>query len=384
LSFFDEDDEPPRTARTRVRPSPPPRRGRVTSGASTDAQTVLVRRMIAGIVGLLILLLLFFVVRGCNNARHESALRDYNRQVTGIGTSSQQLGKQFFEQLDNASESSPTDLNQTLIGFRASADQDLKQAKALSVPGDMTSAQQSLLIALELRRDALQVVSDNIKNALGDEGENADKAINNIAGAMSTLDASDVLYKVRVQPFIKAALTDAGLDGTISPSQFVQEISWVSPPYVASKVGKQLSTGTEAEGSKGTAKKQTTGPGLHGTGLQSTTYGSVTLAPGAANRLTYTKGQPFIVTFTNQGDNDEFDVKVTLKITPAGGSGSPITLSKTVDTIAKGQKLPVELPLNKEPALGASVNISVTVAAVPGEEKTDNNKATYPALFTQG
>ena len=34
MSFFDEDDEPPRTARTRVRPSPPPRRGRVTSGGS--------------------------------------------------------------------------------------------------------------------------------------------------------------------------------------------------------------------------------------------------------------------------------------------------------------------------------------------------------------
>ena len=43
MSFFDEDDEPPRTtSRTRVRPSPTSRRGRVTSGGSSDAQSVLV------------------------------------------------------------------------------------------------------------------------------------------------------------------------------------------------------------------------------------------------------------------------------------------------------------------------------------------------------
>ena len=43
------------------------------------------------------------------------------------------------------------------------------------------------------------------------------------------------------------------------------------------------------------------------------------------------------VSFTNQGDNDEFNVKVTLKIQLASGSGSPITLNKTVEQIAKGE-----------------------------------------------
>ena len=41
--------------------------------------------MVAGIVGVVILLLLFFVVRACNNTRHDNALRDYNRQVSGLG-----------------------------------------------------------------------------------------------------------------------------------------------------------------------------------------------------------------------------------------------------------------------------------------------------------
>jgi hypothetical protein len=381
LSFFDEDDDPPRTARTRVRPSPP-RRGRVTPGGTSDAQTLLVRRMIAGIVGVLVLLLLFFLVRACNNTRRDNALRDYNRQVTAIGTGSQQTGSQFFDALGKAGQTGQADLYQSILALRGSADQELKQAKALSVPGDMASAQQSLLIALELRRDGLQAISDNIKNALGDKGENADAALKKIAGQMRAFDASDVLYNARVQPFIKDGLTNAGLDGTISPSQFLREISWVSPNYVAQKLGTQISASTDT-GTDST-KKQPSGPGLHGTGLNSTTYGSVTLAPGASNRLTYVKGQAFIVSFTNQGDNDEFDVTVTLKIANASGSGTPITLTKKVAQIAKGQKLPVELPLNREPALGAAVNISVTVAAVPGEKKTDNNKSTYPTLFVQG
>ena len=71
-----------------------------------------------------------------------------------------------------------------------------------------------------------------------------------------------------------------------------------------------------------------------------------------------------------------------MKIT--GGTGSPITLNKTVEKIAKGEKATVELPLNREPAVGTALTINVTVAAVPEEKKTDNNKASYPTLFDQG
>jgi len=385
LSFFDEDDDPPRTARTRVRPSPPPRRGRVTPGASSDAQTVLVRRMIAGILGLLILLLLFFGVRACNNSRHKDALREYYNRVTQIGNESQQTGASFFKQMDRAGSTSATELYQSILGYKGSAEQSLKQAQALNVPGDMSAAQQAFLISLELRRDGLQAISDNVKNALGDEGENADQALKNIAGQMRAFDASDVLYNARTQPFMQSALRDSDVTvSKIPPSQFLREISWVAPAYVAQKLGKRLSTGADTGDGGSTDKNQTTGPGLHGTGLNATVYGGVTLSPTASNRLTYVKGQAFQVSFTNQGDNDEFNVKVSLKIALASGTGSPITINKTLPQIAKGEKATVELPLNREPPLGAVVNVSVNVAGVPGEKITGNNKATYPTLFVQG
>jgi hypothetical protein len=383
LSFFDEDDEPPRTARTRVRPSPPPRRGRVTSGGSPDAQQLLVRRMIAGIFGVLIILVLFFLVRACNNTRNDNALRDYNRQVSQIGTESRQTGEQFFKQMNGAGSTSPPELYQAILGYKGSAEQSLKQARALSVPGDMAAAQQSLLISLELRRDALEQTAAEVRTAMGDEGEAADEAIEQIAAQMNALSASDVLYKGRVIPFIQSGLKDAGITGqTIADSPFVGEISWVSPQYVAQKLDQQLST--SGDGASGGDDNQPTGPGLHGTGLDGTSYGDVTLSPGTSNRLTYVKGQAFTVSFTNQGDNDEFNVKVTLKIALASGSGSPITINKTVPQVAKGEKATVELPLNREPPLGAVVNVGVTVAAVPGEKKTDNNKSSYPTLFVQG
>ena len=141
---------------------------------------------------------------------------------------------------------------------------------------------------------------------------------------MRSFDASDVLYSQRVIPFIKDAFEQHSIGGqNIAASQFLNEISWVSPGYVASKLGQQLSGG-DGDGATNDPN-QTTGPGLHGTGLDATSYGSATLQPGTTNRLTYVEGQAFTVAFTNQGENDEFNVKVTLKISGASGSRSRST-----------------------------------------------------------
>ena len=85
--------------------------------------------------------------------------------------------------------------------------------------------------------------------------------------------------------------------------------------------------------------------------------------------------------FTNQGENDEFDVKVTVTV---DGGDKPIRTSRTVDTIAKGQTAEASLTLGKAPPVGAAVTVKATVAKVPGEEKTDNNTAEYDVLFTAG
>jgi hypothetical protein len=343
-----------------------------------------VRRLVAGAIGLVILLVLFFVVRACNDSRSKNALKDYNLQVGGIATQSRQTGEELFKALGSAGDQSPQDLYTQINSLKSTAEKSLEQAQALSVPGDMADAQQSLLISLMLRRDALGKVAADIRSALGDPGDAADRAIKAIAAQNQAFNASDVLYNGRVRPFIQGAFTDKGLaKPEVAASTFMNEISWVSAPFVASKLGQQLSTDNASGDNPTRDSKQPTGPGLHGTGLNATAYGDTTLQPGASNRLVYTAGQAFTVSFTNQGDNDEFTIKVTVKIARTSG-GAPLTLTKTVPRATKGEKVTVTLPLNRQPPLDTALNISVTVAAVPGEQKTDNNKSSYPSLFSQG
>ncbi len=377
MSFFDEDDEPVRTTRSRSRdrPRPRPRRARPAGGAATtDQQTILARRL-AGVVGIIVVILVLgLVVHSCSSNRHKNALGDYNRQANQIGGSSAQTGSQLFRQLNGAQNQSPEDLQQAISSLKVQADEQLKQGQNLSVPDDMKAAQQSVLIALELRRDGLEAIAADIRTALGDQGRAADQAIGRIAGQMQSFTASDVLWHSRVVPFIKDALTKGDVGGqTIQESRFLSDISWQSPQFVAQKLGQQLSTGSGAK------SNQPTGPGLHGTGLNGTSYGNTTLQPGVTNRLTYVAGQAFTVSFTNQGDNDEFNIKVTLQI--ARESGSPITITRTVQKVAQGEKATVTLPLNRKPPLGTALTINVSVAPVPGEKKTDNNHSTYPTLF---
>jgi hypothetical protein len=381
LSFFDEDDEPQRTTqRTRAQPKPRPRSARPAGGRSSDAQNVLVRRLVAVVVAALVLILLFVFVSSCNDRRHKSALADYNLQVSNIGTTSAQTGKSFFDALAAGGDQSPQELYTQVNSLKSDAQKQLEQAQGLSVPGDMADAQQSLLIALMLRRDALSKIALEIRPALADESDAATRAIEQIAAQNQAFNASDTLYSARVVPFIKNGLTKADAEGKPADSQFMREISWVSPAYVAQKLGQPLSSDS-GEGNNNS--NEPTGPGLHGTGLDATSYGQTTLNPTVSNRLVYATGTGFSVKFTNQGDNDEFNIKVTLKITRASG-GSPMTLTKTVPRLATKESATVELPLNKRPPLDTPVQIQVTVNKVPGEQKTDNNKSTYPSLFVQG
>jgi hypothetical protein len=336
----------------------------------------MIRRAVAIGVGVLIVILLGFVIKTCQTSRHNNALEDYNRQISAIGDdSARQVGAPFFQLLTEGG--SPQDLQTNISSYRVQAEQQYDQAAKLDVPGDMKGAQQSALIALEWRRDGLEKIASEIRTALGDQGEAADSAIESIAGQMEVFMASDVAWKTRVVPFIKNALDESKIGGQkIGSSEFLPDISWIQPQTIATVLDQQLTTG----GGGGTG--QPTGPGLHGTGVDATSYGDTTLQPGTTNRLTYTPNQPFTVKFTNQGENDEFDIKVTLRI--SGGTGSPITLSKTVPKLAPQESATVELPLDKQPPLGAAATITTTVAKVPGEKKTDNNKSEYPALFERG
>jgi hypothetical protein len=365
LSFFEEDDDTPRRT-TR------PRRAAMPRADAGDPQSIMVRRAVALAAGVLLLIVLALVVNSCLDSRRTNALKDYNSEIGAIvSESDSQVGKPFFTLLSQGGES-PQDLQTAINGYRVTAEQQLDRAERLSVPDDMKGAHHSVLVALELRSDGLAAVAENVSTALGDRGEAADQAISQIAGQMQAFLSSDVLWQARVVPLIKKHLDDASVGGQrIAESRFLPDISWLQEGTVADRLGQQISGGSSTDGAPA--------PGLHGNGLVSVAAGDITLQPGVANRIPATT-DAFLVSFANQGENDEFEVKVRLEIK---GGGKTITAERTVDEIRQGQTAEVALPLDETPPVGQAVTITVEVLPVPGEEKTDNNSQTYQAIFVQ-
>ena len=365
MSFFDEDDEP----RTRVRP----RRPASSRAASPDRQTVLIRQVVlfGGII--LVVIIMFLLVRGCRNTASENAMKDYNRAVgTLVSDSDTQVGQPFFELLRNPGSG---DLRNQVAGFKAQADQQYQQAKRISTPGDMTAAQRSFLIAMELRRDGLQSIADRISTALSSDAEAADTAITEIAGAMEMFLASDVLYATRTQQLIQEQLDSHEIGGQrIQRTEFFPGIQWLDPNTVADALGQQLS----AEGAEGAGGREPA-PGLHGTGIDSVQVGDLTLQEGP-NRIPYGPDTEFTVNFTNQGEHDEVDIDVVLRIE---GGPEPIRVTDNVASLAAGESAAATLALDTAPPLDTPVTITAEVKAVPGEEKKDNNKVEYEAAFLQ-
>jgi hypothetical protein len=327
------------------------------------------RQAIAGGVFLVVAILLVLGIRGCVSSSRENALKAYNREVTSVITSSDRdVGRAFFQLLSNGSQQG-RDLQVQVNQLRLAADEDARRARGFDVPGDMKPAHDKLLLVLDLRAGALRRIADLLPTALG-RGQAAQQAIERIAGQMQAFLASDVVYKLRVAPLIKQTLDEKGITGQrIADSQFMTDISWLSPTTIADRLG------TDAG-----AQSQTPAPGLHGHGLTSVAVGDNTLQPSpVVNRVPATSNVTFRVSFQNQGENDERNVRVTVTVR---GAGKTITARKTVAQTKAGSPAQVDIPLGQAPPVGTAT-VEVVVAAVRGEQKTDNNRQRYTVIFTR-
>jgi hypothetical protein len=373
LSFFDEGDEP---TRVRTRPARPRRPATGSRGsAPPDRQTARTRQAIA-LGGLIVLLILIVLgINGCLNSRKDNALKDYNRNVTAvINDSDGSVGKPFFQLMSQGARNSQ-DLQVQVNQLRLNAEEDVKRAKAFDVPGDMGAAQRNLELVLNLRQEGLKKIADLIPSALG-RGQTAETAMKNISAEMQSFLASDVVYTARVAPLIKDGLDKNGIKGqTIAGSQFMQNgVAWLNPTYVSDRLtGTSTSTGTSGQPT----------PGLHGHGLLSTSIGDKVLQPsstGAVTTVPAASNIAFTVKFANQGDSDERNVKVSIRVK---GGGKDIPLTKTIAQTKTKQESTVNIPLGQAPPVGTGTTVTVSIAKVPGEENLTNNRSEYTVIFTR-
>jgi hypothetical protein len=369
VSFFDDEPDEP----TRVTRPARPRRAAPAGGVPHRPDPEIARRRQFVLFGGLavVALLLLLTIRSCAGNAHKNALKDYNRDVTSIVQSSDdQVSKQLFDVLGGGGQTQ--DVQVAVNQVRLVAEEDVKRAKALDVPDDAAAAQRYLELVLNLRAAGVAKIGDQLPKALSNQ-PGAAESIRKIAGQMQAFNASDVVYSQRTQPLIQQALADNDIDQTVASSRFLPNIGWMDPAQAGNRLNPDAGAG--ASGGSGEVK-----PGTHGHGLISVKAGGVTLQPGSAvNRVPATAPLPVDVTYANQGENDESDVTITVKVT---GGPKPISATKRLNQTKAGATATATVQLSRVPPKGQSTTMTVAVKPVPGEKKTDNNTQTYTILFT--
>ena len=336
----------------------------------------MIRRGVALGAAILVLIILVVGIRSCLANRKENALKDYNRDVSSlVQESDNSVGKPLFEVLSSPNAAANAiDLQTQINELKVEADRQYDRADGFDVPGDMEAAQRNFLLVLDLRRDAVGKIAEKIQTAVGGQGP-AQQAITEITGQMQAFVASDVVYSAQVAPRIKQVLDDNEIGGqTIAQSRFLPNpLEWLDRNKVAEKLS------ASAGAAPGTPAGEPA-PGTHGHGLASVTVGETTLEEGTANRIPASAGLAFDVTFQNQAENDEKNVRIRITVE---GAGAPIRREKVVPDSTAGEEMTVSIPLGQAPPIGTPVTIKAEVVPVPGEEDDSNNTVEYPAIFTR-
>jgi hypothetical protein len=332
----------------------------------------MIRRGIAAGAALLVVVLLVLGVRGCLNARKEQAIKDYTRDVGALLQESDGQSKSLFDLLSGSTggREQAVDIENQLNTLRIESAKLVDRARDTDHPGDVDTSQRYLLETLEFRRDGLAEIADALPQALGDQERR--QGTDKVTADMQRFLASDVIYSQRFVPNLQDVLKDEELTGQvrIPRSQFLPNVQWLQPSFVAQRVSR-IRTG----GGGGPAS-----PGLHGNGLGSVSLGGQTLTPGSSASIQLAGDLAFDVQVINQGENTETDVEVRITV---GKGRDAIELNGTLDSIAAGETKAVKVAMDQQPPTGQNVPIAVDLAAVPGEKKTDNNKQTFSAIFTK-
>jgi hypothetical protein len=330
-----------------------------------DRQAVQRRRAFLIVGALIAVVVIALLVHGCQVSQANSALKNYNNNVYSVLQDSDATSTQLFNQLKSASsQTNLAELQTQINATRMRAEQELQKAKGLSVPSQLKQAQQNLVLALQMRADAIGNIGTQIQPALGKSA--SQDAINSIAASMATLYASDVVYKGYVAPMIASSLNAAKVSGQpIFSGQFLPNVQWVQPSFVATSLNTSLPA-TSTSGGR-------LAPGTHGHQMVSVSAGGTTLQQGGTNTVAASPPPTFTCTFQNSGQNAETNVVVRVTV---GG----IVGQKLVPKTQPGQRYSEAITLPSSPPKGTQT-VTATVQPVPGEHDTANNTLTYQVDF---
>ncbi len=358
MSFLDEDELDPA-------PSGPPSRH---SPADRQRQ-VRLRRVIALLAGIGILLLILLGVRGCLNARAERGFENYLSDLDSIVATSNQLSSDFFNRLLEPDKGlSELQLEAQITTDRGTAETLLQRVEGLDAPDDVADEQQELVQSFELRRDGIAGIAEDVSSALAAEGR--PEAIARIAADMQAFLASDVLFE-RARTGINETAQAEGIEGQVEESVFLPEPAarWLDTGELTVILNSFASaTGNVPEGSHGLALVS------GGVSIDKTV-----LTPDFDNTVSLGNAAPQLtIGVQNIGDVEEKDVQVTYSLS---GGATTIAGEAAIASIDAGGSTEATATLEPAPERGAPLTLTVEVLPVLGEQLADDNSATYTVIF---
>ena len=316
------------------------------------------------------IVLIAVLVNSCQVSARNSALKDYNDNVASLNQQSVQTGATFFQLLSGGTSNS-TSLQNHLNQAVGDGATQLSRAKRMNVPDEVKGAHQNFVLALQMRHDGMQNIANDVPPAL--QAQTSTDAVNAIAAEMARFYASDVLYKDYAVPLIIGALRSAGITvgglggEQINASQFLPNVQWLTPSYVASQLHATLPS------SRPTTTK--VAPGAHGHAMQSVSVAGTVLQPGSSSTVPASPPPTFTCTFTNDGQNTETNVVVKVTV-----QGTSVNGQTTVPQTVPGHQYTAQVTLGSSPPKG-TYTVTATVQRVPGEAVVTHNTQTFQITF---
>ncbi|HEY6962352.1 MAG TPA: hypothetical protein VI408_10730 [Gaiellaceae bacterium] len=373
FDFFD--DEPATTEAQPSRVRLPRRGGRGTGmrrPAGPPRGLTPILRLLGAVIVLVALLVVFgLLIQSCASTSKKDTYANYMGDVQKIAHGSQDDGSAVANALTSGQKAGA--MASTLSGIADQERQNVAQAQRLDPPGPLRPENQQLIEALQLRisgvsglAKAFQQIASSPKS--GDAGT--------LAAQGDRLVASDVVWDDLFKTPAAAEMQKQGVKGVAPPdSAFVQNRQLFTESSLTLLL--QRLQGTSSTG------KVT---GLHGTGLVEVKAnpGGTALSSSSENTVTATTDLSFAATVKDTGNFQEVAIQVTMTLQKDTG-GHAIVQTQKIPVINPGQEKTVTFSgINVSGYFAVKSHLSIDVKAVPGETRLDNNKASYPVIFSLG
>ncbi len=323
---------------------------------------------------ILIVVLLLLWVQSCQEDKKRDAYSNYMTSMKAVGDDSQRVGRELSDALTTQGIK-PAELQKQLGNLAQQQELATERARKLDPPGPLHESHDRAIEALVFRANGLAGLSEAFRRTQGSKDAAAAGAL--LASQAERLVASDVVWDdLFKEPGIVVLKTE-NISGVVVPdSNFVQ-----TPDLASTR--SMVPIWERINGSAASGSTSGTPVGLHGTNIESVKVipGGQTLSESTENTVEASTDLGFAVAVANGGNSQEVKIQVTLTIQQ---SPTPIVKKQTIDIINPDETKTVVFRDFPSVDFGERRIMRIDVDPVPGEQRTNNNSAEYPIIFSLG